>query len=462
MANNKYTKEDLLNLMKDVKNTFTDINAAIVDRGGESSKGGFDLPNAVSTIPKSELGDLNETIKDNGSYFFKPLDYGVDGFEAVEINVDVPGGEATIGPAEVSITENGKQTILASDYGVDGISDITIDVNVSGGEGGYSYFDGSFDEQGLRDLGWTNDDINYYKSNVPHYAWEDSIYVVSDGNKEYNYKNYPAFSSITAAMRSDITGNASFFPYVPEYLAEINNSSTEAGTFNFCKHTIAIPSYDTSNRNRFRDLFKNCEKLRCVPLLDTSNGTDFYGMFNGCKTITSIPPIDTSKGTTFDGMFQNCFSLVSVPSLDTHNGTDFGYMFSYCTAISYVPELDTSNGTYFNSMFQNCTNLSRIEGVDFSGATSALPKLMWPSNNSTLTYLRLNGTLNVSADFSYLRALDHDSYASILDAARNTTNTDSKTLTFYTRTIEDPDGLLLKYKADCENMGWQIVGLTLA
>lgn len=446
MANNNYTKEDLLALMKDVKNTFTDINAAIVDRGGENSVDGWSLSGAVSTIPKGEFGYLDETIKDNGEYYYKATDYGYDGFYGVEINV-----------------------------------------NVSGGEGGYSYFDGSFDEQGLRDLGWTDDDIQYFKSYAPHYAWEDEKYVVSDGNKEYNYKNYPQQNLLVSAMSND-TENASFYPYIPEHLVYINNAADVYGTNNFdsLSNTIGIPAYDTSLRTSFYNFFSGCRKLRFVPPINTKNGTDFIMMFFECREITSIPPIDTSNGTSFNNMFNGCISLQSIPLLDTSNGTNFSQMFSTCNNLKSIPPLDTHNGTNFTSMFSNCSNLTsippldtsngtsfsqifygcsklqRVESIDFSGATSAIVKTTFPTNNSTLTYLRLNGTLNVSADFSYLRALDHDSYASILDAARNTTNTDSKTLTFYSRTIEDPDGLLAKYVGDCENVGWQIVGLTLA
>lgn len=424
MANNNYTKEDLLALMKDVKNTFTDINAAIVDRGGDNSVDGWGLPYAVSTIPKGVLDYHTANISENGKYYYKATDYGVDGFYGVEINV-----------------------------------------NVSGGEGGYSYFDGSFDEQGLRDLGWTDDDIKYFKSYAPHYAWEDSMYVVSDGNKEYNYKNYEYQTFLVGAMAND-TVNASFYPYIPEHLVYINSSDDSWGTYCFqnLRNTIGIPAYDTSLRTSFYRFFANCEKLKFVPLINTKNGTNFYGMFDRCRTITSIPPIDTSKGTSFSNMFNSCASLQSIPLLDTSNGTDFSGMFYGCSNLTTIPPLDTSNGTDLNGMFSNCSRLQRIEGIDFSNATGTITPFgtTLAAATTALTKMIVIGSINTSINFGRISPPDFESMVSILTAANNTKNSDAKTMTWYNKTVVDQDGQLAALKADCESKGWQITGLTLS
>ena len=79
---------------------------------------------------------------------------------------------------------------------------------------------------------------------------------------------------------------------------------------------------------------------------------------------------------------------------------------------------------------------------------------------SSLKYLRLTGSLNISLDISYTTLLDYDSVKSILTAASNTTNTNRKTLEFNS-TLTDQNGELAGLVSTCTGKGWTVSGLTL-
>ena len=68
--------------------------------------------------------------------------------------------------------------------------------------------------------------------------------------------------------------------------------------------------------------------------------------------------------------------------------------------------------------------------------------------------------MNVSLSLTQSSKLDYDSVKSILTAASNTTNTNSKTLSFNS-TQTDQNGELAALVSTCTSKGWTINGLTL-
>ena len=154
-------------------------------------------------------------------------------------------------------------------------------------------------------------------------------------------------------------------------------------------------------------------------------------MFYACSSLVTIPQIDTSKVTRMSWMF-HATSIQSLPQLDTSKVEDMSYMLYYCP-ITRIEGLDMSSVTSVDSIFEGCSNLS---------------------------YLRLNGSLNVSLNISSTSLLDYDSVKSVLTAASNTTNSDSKELTFNS-TLTDQNGELASLVATCTGKGWTVSGLTL-
>ena len=198
--------------------------------------------------------------------------------------------------------------------------------------------------------------------------------------------------------------------------------------------------------------------------LDFSKVTSMDKMFWYCAYLTSVPSIITSNIVNMANIFTGCGSLTNLPQMNTSNVVNMDSAFS-ATPITTVPPLDTHNVKKMTYLFGSCSNLTTVEGIDFSGLTSELKQLFgWDSNKSKITRFIVNGKINVSISDNYgtraLTAIDYDSVKSILTAASNTDNTNSKTLAF-SRTMTDQNGELAALVASCTTKGWTITGLTL-
>ena len=250
-------------------------------------------------------------------------------------------------------------------------------------------------------------------------------------------------------------------------------------TFYGCKLLYSIPSLDTSNVTSMHGIFNGCSSLQSIPLLNTSKVTDMVGMFERCALLKSIPSLDTSSVTNMDSMFRNCFSLQHIPQLVTSKVTDMHWMFMYCFNLRSIPQLDTSKVTNMNNMFDGCimiheipqlntSNVTEMTGM-FSSCTNLYNILSLDMSNVTraeymfggcfnLNKVYLVGSLNVDLDLSDSTLLYYESIQSILTAASNTTNTNSKTLKFNI-SIKDQSDELATLVSTCVSKGWTITGL---
>jgi hypothetical protein len=179
-------------------------------------------------------------------------------------------------------------------------------------------------------------------------------------------------------------------------------------------------------------------------------------MFRNCTSLKKIPQLDTSNGTTFSQMFSNCASLKTIPQLDTSKGTQFDKMFNWCLAITEIPQLDTSNGTNFREMFYRTLKLKTISQLDLSKGSDF--RTMFYA--SSVENINLIGSINYNISFSECTSLTYESIKSILTACSNTTNTNSKTVTFK-RTLTDQNGELANLISTCNSKGWTVGGLTI-
>ena len=383
------------------------------------------------------------------------------------------GGSANLQEDKsVTYTTNGSYTINP-DEGYDGLSSVGVTVNYNGTD--YRNQTGTADFDGLRAIGWDDTSINYLNANVLHYPWENDNYKVTDGNKALygvvNKDNVSSYSSNTD------------FIYCP-YFDMVGVTSMEYMFLNYTS-LRSIPLLDTSNVTNMHGIFANCSSIQTIPLLDTSKATNMYSMFDSCINLSSIPPIDTSSVTNMRYMFESCKILQSIPQLNTSNVTDMEGMFRSCESLQFIPPLDTSKVTNMDYMFDSCkllqsvslsdtskvTNMSNmfmgcftlqsISLLDMSSVTGSTGSMFWYCSN--LSYIRLKGSLNVSLYLTESSKLDYDSVKSILTAASNTVNTDSKTLSFYSSglNITDQNGELAALVSTCTGKGWTIKGLTL-
>ena len=201
-----------------------------------------------------------------------------------------------------NITENG--VYKASDDELDGYSEVTVGIK--------SLFTGHYDRQGLKQIGWTDEEIEYYQN-----------YGVQWNESEDNY-----FKLTDTELTGDESSTTRFLP----------KSSTKT-SFNSYRKLLAIPNIDTSSFISMNNMFYSCNSLTTIPQLDTGNVSRMSSMFSSCYSLKTIPLLNTSKVTSMSSMFQNCYSLTT------------------------IPQLDTGNVSYMNSMFSSCSSLTTLGGL---------------------------------------------------------------------------------------------------
>ena len=267
--------------------------------------------------------------------------------------------------------------------------------------GGGSGWTGHADVEGLKAIGWTDDDIAYYQEHGVNWNEEDDPYhLVPEDNKAL----YGVINIDNIQQYKDIL--------------------------------VYLPKIDTTGVTNMSRKFQNCRSLVSVPLFDTSSVTSMDYMFYNCYSMVSVPLFDTSSVTSMDYMFYNCYSMVSVPLFDTSSVTSMDYMFYNCYSMVSVPLFDTSSVTSMNYMFGSCFSLISVPLFDTSSVTS-MDKMFY--NFSSLVYCNLKN-LKFSIDISATFLLEKSSLLYMID---NASPTDAITITLsaycYTKFSNDPD-----------------------
>lgn len=152
---------------------------------------------------------------------------------------------------------------------------------------------------------------------------------------------------------------------------------------------------------------KNVTSVYNPEKLDFSEVKSTSGMFCDCTAlITGLPfgsagayfdvsSWDTSNVENMKCMFRNCSHLVNVDvkDFDTKNVTDMSYMFDGCTALRSTKALSEANSipNYFNGsgwntnsvtnmshMFEGCESLTDIDVFNFNtGAVNEMNDMFW-------------------------------------------------------------------------------------
>ena len=229
--------------------------------------------------------------------------------------------------------------------------------SIQTGGGSSTGFTGHADVEGLKAIGWTDDDIAYYQSYGVNWNEEDDEYhkVPED--------NIALYGVLTADNIQD-----------------------------YKDILVYCPKIDTSGRTSLANLFQKCFSLVAIPMLDTSSVTNISYMFHYCYSLVSVPQFDTKSVTNMGYMFSTCYSLTSVPLFDTSSVTSMSNMFDNCRSLTSVPLLDTSSVTNISSIFNYCysiqtANMQNLKkSLDIS-MTSLLIKesLLYIINNEAAT-----------------------------------------------------------------------------
>ena len=254
--------------------------------------------------------------------------------------------------------------------------------NQDGSQGGNTTkWTGHADVEGLKAIGWTDEDIAYYQEHGVNWNEEDDKYhKVSDDNKAlYGVLTVNNISSyrdrIVYLPKIDISGVTSMYYMfggcnslvgIPHF--DTSKVTNMIGMFSGCNSLVTIPQLDTSSVPNMENMFSHCRSLTSIPQLNTSRVTNMNGMFNECNSLVTIPQLDTSKVTSMANMFNNCHSLVSIPQLDTSKVTSMAKMFNNCYSLVSIPQLDTNSVSITSSMFYNCFSLISVPQLDTSNA----------------------------------------------------------------------------------------------
>lgn len=318
------------------------LDGAPIIKKGSGEGGGSTILNQSKSVE----------ITENGSVSVTP-DAGYTGLSKVDVNVDVPTQEINNQDKAIDIVENGTTEIVA-DSGYTGLGKVSVNVNVASSGGGSvtpsrPSWTGHADAEGLKAIGWTDEDIAYYQEHGVNWNAEDDEYhKVTDDNK-----------ALYGVLTKD---NIQTYKDRIVYLPKIDTSGVTnmSDMFYNCYSLVSIPQLDTSKVMDMRYMFSSCTSLVSIPQLDTQNVTNMSYMFSHCSSLVSIPQLDTSSVWNMNGMFNYCGSLVSIPQLDTSSVTNMISTFGNCFSLVLIPLLDTIKMTNISNMFISCYSLTHI------------------------------------------------------------------------------------------------------
>ena len=153
-----------------------------------------------------------------------------------------------------------KKVILLNNTVCDKNDCVIIKKTTGGGGGGGDTpspsrptYTGHADAEGLRAIGWTDEDIAYYQENGVNWNEEDDQYhLVTEDNKAL-------YGVLTATN-------------IQTYKDRI----------------VYLPKIDTSSVTNMSYMFQNCYSLVSIPQLDTSSVTKMSYMFSGCQALSTL------------------------------------------------------------------------------------------------------------------------------------------------------------------------------
>ena len=253
---------------------------------------------------------------------------------------------------------NSKAAIKAAieGKGVENVGDVlstyadAISSIPTGGRG----WTGHADVEGLKAIGWTDEDIAYYQEHGVNWNEEDDQYhLVPEDNK-----------ALYGVINID---NIQNYKDILVYMPKIDTSSVTSMSYMFynCYSLVSVPLFSTSSVTNMSNMFCNCYSLVSVPLFNTSSVTSMSNMFQSCYSLVSVPLFSTSSVTNMSNMFCNCYSLVSVPLFNTSSVISMDNMFYNCTSLVYcnLKNLKLSVDISVTSLLEKSSLLYMIENA---------------------------------------------------------------------------------------------------
>lgn len=317
------------------------------------------------------------------------------------ITTDGEVNEVVYQAKDIEITSNGTTKVTA-DTGYTALASVNVKVNVpteGGGEnsGSGSKWTGHADAEGLKAIGWTDEDIQYYQTYGVNWNEEDDEYhKVSEDNKAL-------YGVLTA-------NNISTYKDRIVYLPKIDTGGMTDMYYYFnCPYMVGMPKIDTSNVTDFSELFYDCSSLAAIPELDFSNATTISEFICYTTKLRVLPPLDLSKTniTYCDYLCNNALGLERIENLVLPKGAKWASICEYAYNLQYARidlTLAGQSGTSsYGSLFGKCFSLihAYIKGLHESLNLSDSPllskdSLLYIIDNETATSA-ITITLHTSA-----------------------------------------------------------------
>lgn len=267
--------------------------------------------------------------------------------------------------------------------------------------GGGSGWTGHADVEGLKAIGWTDEDIAYYQQHGVNWNEEDdAFHKVPEDNKAL----YGVINIDNIQDYKDIL--------------------------------VYLPKIDIGGKSNIRNLCQNLFSLAAVPSLDFSSVTLAYNLFANCYSLTCVPPLYFPDVTNIGYLVAGCTSLIYSPVIIAPNAGIIYVMYSGCYSLIFAPSVDASRITSLSRMYENCYSLIAIDTIDMSTITDTGRML---SMCYSLRSIKLTN-LKTSIDISATSLLEK---SSLLYMIENAAPTDSITITLsaycYNKYSADPD-----------------------
>lgn len=232
------------------------------------------------------------------------------------------------------------------------------------GGGGWT---GHADVEGLKAIGWTDEDIAYYQEHGVNWNEEDDQYhLVPDDNKAL----YGIINIDNAQQYKDIV------VYLPKI--DLSGETNISSKFAQFESMVAIPSLDFSSCTYITSLFQDCRSLYCIPDLILPNTLGITNLFSGCRSLITSPNIYAEKAVSLFQVYIGCYSLKNIGIAQMGELINIQNTYMGCRSLQKI-SIDASHATNINGILSEANSMrfcyvkGLIASIDIS-ATSLLEK----------------------------------------------------------------------------------------
>ena len=216
---------------------------------------------------------------------------------------------------------------------------------------------GHADVEGLKAIGWDDEDIAYYQKYGVNWNEEDDMYhKVTDDNKAL-------YGVLTA---SNIQTYRDRIVYLPKI--DMSQATNLDRKFQYCYAMVAMPIMNIPKVTSLRSTFYNCTSLTCLSIKDTSNVTDIAYMLDYCYSLVMLSPMNFENVTSMTDAFNGCNSLTHMFSFNFSKVTNmqgFG-----CRSVVVIDDIDALSATSFT--LQYCSSLRYVNIRNLSTSLSLI------------------------------------------------------------------------------------------